>query len=113
MGNFLNAYKNRRAALGAPTVWVFQEEYHALNARCLLADDFVDGSSSDARALRTVPLSLPSRLAAADVFRVTHLREPVARHNSEYWFAGPGKDSKHADATTWRAWMSATDEHVE
>ena len=115
--NFLNAYKNRRSALGAPTVWVFQEEYHALNARCLLADSAIPGEAARARRRLQktwkVPLSLPSKLAATNVFRVTHLREPIARHNSEFWFAGPGKDNKKADVASWREWMTATNSHVQ
>ena len=115
--NFLNAYKNRRAALGAPTVWVFQEEYHALNARCLLTDGAIPGEGARARRRLQkawkLPLSMPSKLAAANVFRVTHLREPIARHNSEFWFAGPGKDNKKADAASWREWMAATNSHVQ
>ena len=41
------------------------------------------------------------------------LREPIARHNSEFWFAGPGKDNKKADAASWREWMAATNSHVQ
>ena len=70
---------------------------------------------------------MPAALALAPrakVLSVTHLREPISRHNSEFWYQGPGRLSRRraahdrADATStmpgdsrdsealWRGWMS-------
>lgn len=38
------------------------------------------------------------------VFTVTHLREPISRHNSEYWYTGPGSKLHASNHTTWLEW---------
>ena len=65
-------------------------------------------------------LEPPTALALAPrakVLSVTHLREPVSRHNSEFWYQGPGRTRTRTgdkgDArirgdseALWRGWMS-------
>ena len=65
-------------------------------------------------------LEPPTALALAPrakVLSVTHLREPVSRHNSEFWYQGPGRTRTRkgdkGDArmrgdseALWRGWMS-------
>ncbi|KAJ8607870.1 hypothetical protein CTAYLR_008895 [Chrysophaeum taylorii] len=36
---------------------------------------------------------------------VTHLREPLGRHESEYWYKGAGSKSHENSAERWRRWM--------
>ena len=40
-----------------------------------------------------------------DVQLFTHLREPIARLTSDYWFSGPGKKFGVSNETLWRTWI--------
>ena len=78
---FWERYDNQSTA-----VELQQEEYGALNYHCILGNNAL--------------LRKPSTLL------VTHLREPISRLNSEYWFKGPGDKLGIATENAWRGWMN-------
>lgn len=75
---------------GSSNITFDRIEYSSLNVGCLTG---------------SAPLLTRS---FGTVFLVTHLREPLSRINSEYWFAGPGKKVGIANETLWADWMAAS-----
>lgn len=52
------------------------------------------------------PFNTACMPALAKVVSVTHLRHPVARARSDYWYVGPGAHTGNETWPLWRSWMS-------
>ena len=63
-------------------------EYTGFNVPCALGPDAI--------------------ITEADYFAVTHMREPISRQNSEYWYQGPGKIHHKASEEMWFDWINAS-----
>jgi len=83
-------YSGSLAAASSSNITFDRMEYSSLNLGCLF------GSAP----LLTKPYGT--------VFLVTHLREPLSRINSEYWFAGPGKTLGVANESLWADWIASS-----
>jgi len=81
-------YSSSPAVARSSNITFDRMEYSSLNLGCLF------GSAP----LLTKPYGT--------VFLVTHLREPLSRINSEYWFAGPGKTIGVANESLWAEWIA-------
>jgi hypothetical protein len=71
-------------------------EYQSLNRACILNRS--DTSSPGAQ--------FAAVLMSPRIITITHLREPISRLNSEFWFRGPGFRTGAANESLWRDWMS-------
>jgi len=69
-----------------PVLQLDEVEYDAVNANCFIGH----GSGL---------------LKVSDAFLITHLRHPISRINSEFWFSGPGSKHRFVNDSHWRAWI--------
>jgi len=67
-----------------PKLRLDEVEYNAINTNCFLGHGSVSMRST---------------------FFITHLRNPISRINSEFWFSGPGSKHHSINESHWRAWI--------
>lgn len=71
------------------TLRLEEVEYDALNVNCFIGQG-------------------AGWLKTRGAFLVTHLRSPLSRINSEYWFSGPGSKHHAANDSLWKTWIEET-----
>jgi len=88
-GVLMSALKRYRHATNTSGIIFDRVEYESTNMQCIFG-----------------PTALLTR--GNGVFLVTHLREPISRINSEYWFKGPGSLTGLANESLWNSWIEVS-----